>query len=165
MRTTRAKVHPEWNAIAQLSCKGVQTQMRHFWVDYFHEALPKQIDTYLVKTFLPRCGFTIRLRKLEPRAPKLGGPEIPGARKISRIFVSNYICIFVLVQCTYFYYAEKKISLVNSGVSWWNWPGGLRDFISGWTYRVVALAVFIISGVSSHSSSPNLIKLVIFSCP
>ena len=27
------------------------------------------------------------------------------------------------------------------------------------------MAVFIISGVSSQSSSPNLIKLVIFSCP
>jgi len=32
-------------------------------------------------------------------------------------------------------------------------------------YWIVALAVFIISGVSSHSCSPNLIKLVIFSCP
>jgi len=30
-----------------------------------------------------------------------------------------------------------------SGGSWWNWPGGLRDFISGWTYGIVALAVFI----------------------
>jgi len=46
-----------------------------------------------------------------------------------------------------------------SGGSWWNWPGGLRDFISGWTCGIVALAVFI-SGVSSHSSSPNLIKIV-----
>jgi len=53
----------------------------------------------------------------------------------------------------------------TSGGSWWNCQGGLRNFISGWTYGIVALAVFIISGVSSHSSSPNLIKLVIFSCP
>jgi len=26
--------------------------------------------------------------------------------------------------------------LVSSGGSWWNWPGGLRDFISGWTYGI-----------------------------
>jgi len=37
--------------------------------------------------------------------------------------------------------------------------------LSGGTYGIVALAVFIISGVYSHSSSPNLIKPVIFSCP
>ena len=60
-------------------------------------------------------------------------------------------------------YSDKMV--VSSGGSWWKWPGGLRNFISGWTYRIVALAVFIINGVSSHSSSPNLIELVIFSCP
>jgi len=32
-------------------------------------------------------------------------------------------------------------------------------------YRIATLAVFIIVGISSHSSSPNLIKLGIFSCP
>jgi len=60
-----------------------------------------------------------------------------------------------------------KQGLLNSGCSWWNWPIGLRNFISGWTYGivVVALAVFIISGVFCHSSSPNLNKLAIFSCP
>jgi len=45
---------------AQLSCKGVQIQMRHFWEDYLHEVLPKQIETYLVKTWstpsAPRNG-------------------------------------------------------------------------------------------------------------
>jgi len=60
---------------------------------------------------------------------------------------------------------QNKRDLSTSGSSWWNWPGGLRDLISGWTYGIVALAVFIISGVSNHSRSPNLIKLVIFSCP
>jgi len=54
---------------------------------------------------------------------------------------------------------------ISSGGSWWNWPGGPRNFISGWTHGIVSLAVFIISGFSSHSSSPNLIKFVIFSCP
>jgi len=52
-----------------------------------------------------------------------------------------------------------------SGGSWWKWPGGLRNFISGWTYRIVALPLAVYNGVSSHSSSPKLIKLVIFSCP
>ena len=55
---------------------------------------------------------------------------------------------------------------LHSGGSWWKWPGGLQNFISGWTYRIVALPLAVYNGVSSHSSSPNkLIKLVIFSCP
>ena len=53
----------------------------------------------------------------------------------------------------------------SSGGSWRKRVGGLRNVISGWTYWIVALTAFIISGVSSHSSSPNRIKLVIFSCP
>ena len=40
----------------------------------------------------------------------------------------------------------------------------LATTLSGWTYGIVALAAFMVSGVSSHSSSPNLIKLVIFNC-
>jgi len=32
----------------------------------------------------------------------------------------------------------------TSDGSWWNWPGRLRNFISGWTYGIVALAIFII---------------------
>jgi len=52
-------------------------------------------------------------------------------------------------------------TLVTSGGSWWKWPGGLRNFISGWTYRIIALPLAVYNGVSSHSSSPKLIKLVI----
>ena len=37
------------NARARHSGKGVQIQMRHFWDDYLHEVLPKQIEAYLVK--------------------------------------------------------------------------------------------------------------------
>jgi len=55
--------------------------------------------------------------------------------------------------------------VVYSGGSWWKWPGGLRNFISGWTYRFVALHLAVYNGVSSHPSSPKLIKLEIFSCP
>jgi len=29
-----------------------------------------------------------------------------------------------------------KTILPTSGGSWWNWPGGLRNFISGWTYGI-----------------------------
>jgi len=50
-----------------------------------------------------------------------------------------------------------------SGGSWWKWPGGLRNLISGWTYRIVALPLAVYNGVSSHTSSPKLMKLVIFS--
>ena len=49
-----------------------------------------------------RRGFTTRLQKLKSRAPISGGPKILGVRTICNIFVSNYICIFVLVQCTFF---------------------------------------------------------------
>jgi len=41
----------------------------------------------------------------------------------------------------------------------------LATTLYGWTYGIIALVVFIISGVFSHSSNPNLFKLVIFSCP
>jgi len=49
-----------------------------------------------------RCGFTIRLKRLKPWAPNFGGPQNFGSRTISSIPVSNYTCIFVLVQRTFF---------------------------------------------------------------
>ena len=55
-------------------------------------------------------------------------------------------------------------NIITSGGSWWKWPGRLRNFISGWTYRIVALSLAVYNGVSSHSSSPKLLTLVIFSC-
>ena len=60
---------------------------------------------------LTQAGFTIRLKRLKPRAPDFGGPQILGVKTISSISVSNYICIFVLVQRTLFYYAANKRSL------------------------------------------------------
>ena len=48
-----------------------------------------------------RCGFTIRLERLKPRAPDFGGDQNFRSKDISSIFVSNYICIF-LVQRTFF---------------------------------------------------------------
>ena len=63
---------------------------------------------------------------------------------------------------------------VNIGLCWYRqtvaargekWPGGLRNFISGWTYRIVVLPLAVYNDVSSHSSRLKLIKLVIFSCP
>jgi len=51
-----------------------------------------------------RHGFTIRLKRLEPRAPDFGVPEILGVRTISSIFIDNYTCIFVLFQRMLFYY-------------------------------------------------------------
>ena len=53
---------------------------------------------------------------------------------------------------------------ISNGGAGQHWSPLATD-LSGWTYGIVVLAVFIISGVFSHSSSPNLIKLVIFSCP
>jgi len=89
------------------------------------------------------------------------GVQIP-TDKIKSTIISH---VRFIVQYLHSYAKQTAHMLISSGGSWWKWPGGQRNFISGWTYRIVALAVFIISGVSSHSSSPNLIKLVIFSCP
>jgi len=57
----------------------------------------------------PTRGFTIRLERLKPRAPDFGGaqsfgskPKVLGVRTISSISVSDYICIFVLIQHTFF---------------------------------------------------------------
>jgi len=87
----------------------------------------------------------------------------------NKIFFSiDFLELLFFFVCTHVFAVTKAdvtLPLMTSGGSWWKWPGGLRNFISGWTYRIVALAVFIISGVSSHSSSPNLVKFVIFSCP
>jgi len=58
-----------------------------------------------------RRGFTIKLKRLMPRAPDFGGPKILGIRKISSISISIYICILVLLQRTCFYYAANKRSL------------------------------------------------------
>jgi len=84
--------------------------------------------------------------------------------KLARMFTTTWI------QLSNSWATNSRMQLItktleSSSGSWWKCPGGLRNFISGWTYRIVALAVFIISGVFSHSSSINLIKLVIFSCP
>jgi len=63
-----------------------------------------------------RRGFTIRLKRLKPRAPDLGGPKISGARTISSTFVSNYICMLVLVQRTFFTTLLTK-DLYRTGVT------------------------------------------------
>jgi len=46
--------------------------------------------------------------------PRFWEPKILGVRTISSISVSNYICSFVLVQHTFFYYAANKRSLQKS---------------------------------------------------
>jgi len=66
------------------------------------------LQTWGIEHPMHRRGFTIRLKRLKPRAPIFGGPKILVARKISSIFASNYICIFVLVQRTFSYYALAK---------------------------------------------------------
>ena len=69
--------------VGQIKEKGKTKQATH--VSGFH--------AYGSKSCLwPRRGFTIRLKRLQPRAPTLGGSKISGVRTISSIFVSNYIC-------------------------------------------------------------------------
>jgi len=58
-----------------------------------------------------RRGFTIRLKRLKPRAPDFGGPQNFGSKDNFQHFCKQYICIFVLVQRTFCYYAANKRSL------------------------------------------------------
>ena len=63
---------------------------------------------------------------------------------------------------------HSKYSFARSAHQWRlvvKMAGRAAKFISGWTYRIVALPLAVYNGVSSHSSSPKLIKLVIYSCP
>jgi len=51
---------------------------------------------------------------------------------------------------------DKSYVATTSCGSWWKWPGGLRNVISGWKHRILALPLALYNGVSSHSSSPKL---------
>ena len=52
--------------------------------------------------------ITIRLKRLKPRAPDFGGPQNFGSKDNFQQFCKHYICIFVLVQRTFFYYSANK---------------------------------------------------------
>jgi len=47
-------------ARAQVSCKGVQCEMRHIWEDYLHEVLSNQIETSWPRNVQPQLHCTIR---------------------------------------------------------------------------------------------------------
>jgi len=44
--------------------------------------------------------------------------------------------------------------ITASGGSWWNWPGGLREFISGWTYGIIAVE-FVLAPQHETSCDPE----------
>ena len=58
-----------------------------------------------------RCGIYHYAKKTSLGPPMAGAPKILRVRIISSISVSNYICIFVLVQRTFFFYAANTRSL------------------------------------------------------
>jgi len=58
-----------------------------------------------------RRGFTIRLKRLKPRAPDFEGPQNFGSKDNFQHFLSNYVCIFLLVQRTFFYCTANKRSV------------------------------------------------------
>jgi len=75
----------------------------------------KSVIDYCLKSNMDtRRGLTIRLKKLKRRAPDFRVPKILEAWTISSISVSNYLCIFVLVQWTFSYYAGNKRSLYKN---------------------------------------------------
>ena len=55
-----------------------------------------------------RHGFTIRLKRFKPRAPNFQGPQNFGSKKNFQLFWKEFICIFILVQCTFFNHAADK---------------------------------------------------------
>jgi len=83
-----------------------------------------------------RPRFTIRLKRLQPMAPDFGSPKIWGVRTISSISVINYVCIFILVQRTLFYFAAYKrpLDVRRSTKDWseWRWAFsfyGVEDWL------------------------------------
>jgi len=63
-----------------------------------------------------RRGFTIRLKRLKPRAPDYGGPKILGVRTISGIS----ICFLFWFNAR-FYHASNKRSLQKNERDKWQW--------------------------------------------
>jgi len=64
---------------------------------------PTEISRYVGT----RRGFPIRLKRLKPRVPDFGGAQTFGSKDNFLHFCKHYICIFVLVQRTFFYYATN----------------------------------------------------------
>jgi len=82
--------------------------------------------SYSCCNVVPLCrrGFTIRLKNFTPRATDCGGPKILWVRTIFSISVSNYICIFALVQRTFFtVLLTKDLYRRMSTIDWseWRW--------------------------------------------
>jgi len=50
------------------------------------------------------------LKRLKPRTPNFGVPQNMGSKDNFQHFLSNYICIFVLVERTFFYYASMPLT-------------------------------------------------------
>jgi len=49
-----------------------------------------------------RRGFTTRLKRIKPRAPDFGGRQHFGSKDNFQHIFKHYICIFVLVERTFF---------------------------------------------------------------
>jgi len=77
------------------------------------DAESRLVGSFMAKTFsiVHRCGFTIRLKRLKPRTPYFEGTQKFGSKDNFQHFCKHHICIFVLVQRTFFYCAANKISL------------------------------------------------------
>ena len=68
--------------------------------------------TKTINIFLAhRRGFTIRLKKLKPRAPDFGGTKILGVWAISSVSVSNYIFVVLVWFNARFFATPLKIPM------------------------------------------------------
>ena len=68
----------------------------------------------LLLSVAARRGFTIRLKRLKPKAPNFGGPENFGSKDNFQQFCKQYTVIFVLVQRTFLYYSANKRSQLKN---------------------------------------------------
>jgi len=75
-------------------------------------SVPKSFSTIRSSRSAPegisRRGFTIRLKRLKPRAPDFGGPQNFGNKDNFQHFCKHCVCIFVLVQRTFFTMTPTK---------------------------------------------------------
>ena len=133
-----------------------------------------------------RGGYYGRQTRLSSRGPLISEMSRSPSLRLSHLVFALFSHTFCLLICRLSANTTEWIcmqisrnivngpkSTGNTVIRFWlavaargeNGRGGLRNFISGWTYRIVALPLAVYNGVTSHSSSPKLIKLVIFSCP
>ena len=114
-----------------------------------------------------RRGFTIRLKRHNPRAPYFGGGVL-GVKTIFSIFVSNYICIFVLVHSTHVFYVPLTTDLYTrtcaKDSNEWRWTFSFHGVDNWLLLRVIVDQNSWIHFFRLHEASEVLYQYVMGVC-